>query len=99
MREQGQIYFDNLDKSISVATTLHELARDLKKLIDFLFDPGVNTRDIRDFICDIRQYTQSAQHLSERVSKEFRDVRIRINEARPSRHSAGVELISDSDNQ
>ncbi|KAF7330335.1 hypothetical protein MVEN_02471800 [Mycena venus] len=80
VREQGHDYFRTLDDSISVAITLNGLAQDVSHLAESLLDPACKPKDIKDFIAEMRGYTQDALEKSNRISTAYREVRKGINE-------------------
>lgn len=82
VRHQGHAYFETLDDSISIAITLIELAQDAEHLASSLLDPSHKSRDIQDFVGDMKNYVRDALEKSRGVSSALRTIRKGVNEVR-----------------
>ncbi|KAJ6570220.1 hypothetical protein DFH09DRAFT_1465560 [Mycena vulgaris] len=80
VRKQGHAYYETLADSISVAITLHELARDAEQLASSLLDPGHKPHEIQEFVAEMRGYIGDALEKSKRISAGCRKVRNGISE-------------------
>ncbi|KAJ7650660.1 hypothetical protein FB45DRAFT_22857 [Roridomyces roridus] len=79
VREQGHVFFETLSDSIAVATALSELSRDAASVAGHLYDPSCTPEEIKDFIGEMRVFTQDALERSKRVSEALRRVRKGVN--------------------